>query len=121
MLDRLLAWLRRNRPITPVGFKPTADDPSDINWRRLPMATRRAMLRDLRAWIGEPFLEMWRREGLPPFFHFDQGMAIRNRLRDRMPDWLLPAVHYEDGFEARNWDDYYMGAVNELLRTKEDT
>lgn len=45
-------------------------------------------------------------------FHFGFGMGVRNVLRQVMLDDKLPLV---DG--GRNWDDYYLGALDEMCRS----
>ncbi len=53
------------------------------------------------------------------FWHFGQGMAIRNALRDAgFKDDMLPAVEYDVGGKMesmRNWDDYYVEAIEAAL------
>jgi hypothetical protein len=56
----------------------------------------------------------WKVFGFPRHFHFSEGMAVRNLLRDVLRDEQLPPVEYPVG-PMRNWDDYYMGALDELL------
>lgn len=43
------------------------------------------------------------------------GMQIRNRLREAMLDEELPPVTQHDGSTAKNWDDFYTGALDELM------
>lgn len=51
-----------------------------------------------------------------PWFHLREGMQIRNRLRDILKDDDLPGVQYPDTPELmHNWDDFYYGAIHELL------
>lgn len=52
---------------------------------------------------------------IPCPFHFGTGMAIRNVLREVIKDEELPVVYY-GAHEARNWDDYYHGVLNELVK-----
>ena len=44
-------------------------------------------------------------------FHHGVGMQVRNTLRRVLPDESLPPIKYSDGSLARNWDDYYLGAL----------
>jgi hypothetical protein len=43
-------------------------------------------------------------------------MAIRNIVRQVVPDHKLPPVEYPDGSMVQNWDDYYYGALNDFIR-----
>ena len=47
-----------------------------------------------------------------PRFHFAAGMAIRNILRQVMPDCDLPP---RESGEQSNWDDYYYGCLDETV------
>jgi hypothetical protein len=42
-------------------------------------------------------------------FHFGAGMAVRNILRQVLPDHKLP---------TGNWDDYYYGAIDAFARVR---
>ena len=46
-------------------------------------------------------------------------MQIRNRLRDQLLDMELPVVTVDHEGKSygpsQNWDDYYTGALDELL------
>jgi hypothetical protein len=49
-----------------------------------------------------------------PNWHHSGGMAVRNALRGGgLPDAVLPPfdAYYGDGTDVRNWDDYYVQAV----------
>lgn len=89
------------------------------NWKRIDPATRRLCADHLRMVIGDhpAVLERWRdqkRRGIAPGsddvrFHFSGGMAVRNVLRQVLLDHRLPGPEAE-----RNWDDFYMGAIDEI-------
>lgn len=71
--------------------------------------------------IPEEDLETYRRVGMagPEQTTFSEhmwwGMGIRNLLRDpeggNIPDGDLPDAPYENGQTHRNWDDYYVQAI----------
>jgi hypothetical protein len=75
-------------------------------------------LADWSALISEHGLGEW----LPLYFHFSDGMAVRNILRSnhagppelrRLPvilDEELPGMDY-DGHEQHNWDDTYVQCI----------
>lgn len=87
------------------------------NWDKIPAEKRKACLDHLRGWIPIAVLREWKRSGFGDAFHmFGGGMQIRNRLRDIIKDADLPPVQYDLG-PARNWDDYYTGALQELLES----
>ena len=87
------------------------------NWDKIPADKRKACLDHLRGWIPDDVLINWKQNGFAPGFHmFGGGMQVRNRLRDIMLDGELPPVQY-DGDSYSNWDDYYTGALQELLES----
>ncbi len=90
-------------------------DCSDANWQRLPPELRRRLLRSLRVFLRSLTVEQLREAVGSPFWHFDGGMQVRNHLRTHVPDGALPEVRQPDGHMARNWDDYYMGAIHAIL------
>lgn len=95
------------------------------NWNKLPEAQRKACLEHLEGWLPDEILKDWHANGFDPGFHmFGGGMQIRNRLRDVLTDDKLLPVEYKDGNGAitysRNWDDYYTGALQELMKRKFD-
>lgn len=56
---------------------------------------------------------------IPTPFHFSTGMAVRNVLREVIKDDELPPVtydHYDPPVQAQNWDDYYVGVLNEAIQ-----
>ena len=57
---------------------------------------------------------------IPAPFHFGTGMAIRNLLREVIKDEELPVVYY-GAMEARNWDDWYHGVLEELVTLSDDS
>jgi hypothetical protein len=117
------------------------------NWTRIPAADRKACLDHLRARIlkavdGPATLAHWRAQAASTLngkpvevgsdvdgFHFGAGMVIRNILRDVMTDDKLPGVEYPaSGGEkgnpahlARDWDDYYLGALHALATEPDPT
>ena len=95
------------------------------NWNKIPAEQRKRALDHLDGWIKRETLAELKEYRHDPEFHlFGGGMSIRNRLREVMPDQDLPGVRYPDlpfGQLIRNWDDYYQGALDELLeRLNED-
>ena len=70
-------------------------------------------------WIHhEPFTSTLDLDGqsMVVSFHHMQGMAIRNALRaGGVKDADLPPfdAYYGDGTDVRNWDDYYVQALEE--------
>lgn len=88
---------------------------SRANWNKLPEAQRKACLDHLDGWIKrEQFEELRTYRFNPEFHHLGGGMRVRNRLREVLTDEKLPAVKYGE-LDAHNWDDYYQGALDELL------
>lgn len=96
------------------------------NWCCLPLATRELALGHLRQTMQHQWphvLERWREQSNAnepigsddPMFHFGAGMAVRNILRQVVPDHKLPAVKQPMGGMASNWDDYYHGALEALV------
>lgn len=88
------------------------------NWTRIPEGLRRKCLDHLHEEVDPGTATKWRSldrigDG-DPFFHFGVGMAVRNVLREVMPDDDLPPVDY-DGVEYQNWDDFYVGALADFL------
>lgn len=99
----------------PVSFSSTKDKSlsewSCDNFKCLPPLIQRdcigllkdkippEIVKELKGKSGEEIFDI-------PFFHFSWGMGIRNLLREIFLDEELPEI---DG--ARNWDDYYMGAL----------
>jgi hypothetical protein len=88
------------------------------NWGKLPTEQREACLAHLDGWIPDDILLDWHTNGFSAGFHmFGGGMQIRNRLRDVMTDDKLLPVPYDHG-PSQNWDDYYTGALQELMERK---
>lgn len=90
------------------------------NWRRLPEDKRKACVDHLDGWIKPSDIQTMVHEDYDkdPMFHLRGGMAIRNRLRDIVRDEDLPLIkldHRGESYGSRNWDDYYTGALDELL------
>ena len=87
------------------------------NWDQVHPLVRKDCVDHIDGWIQKDVILKWKAEGYDHGgFHFwGGGMQIRNRLREMLTDEELPPVKYEDGNEYRNWDDYYTGAIDELL------
>jgi len=116
---------------------------SYANWLKVPKMVRQDCLGQLRADVPADIIAEWKAQhargepiGGDGFHFFGGGMSVRNILRKQITDGELPVVNYyrdangnsidpgaplpPNGFtviEARNWDDYYMGAIQELLET----
>lgn len=83
------------------------------NWQALPAELRGRCVQHLRSVVPAKVVETWRaqraREIAPGSeslrFHFEVGMQVRNALRDAAADDQLP---------TGNWDDYYVGAIDDL-------
>lgn len=95
------------------------------NWRRVPPHQRTLCIEHLRSFVPEHIQARWKRQlatgepiGGPGFHTLGGGMSVRNRLREILLDGDLPAVVQPDGADARNWDDFYMGAIQEMLETE---
>jgi hypothetical protein len=93
------------------------------NWNKLPEAQRNACLSHLEGWLPDDILKEWHTNGFDPGFHmFGGGMQIRNRLREVLTDDKLLPVEYKDSVGvityAQNWDDYYTGALQDLMKRK---
>lgn len=106
----------------------------ELAWAKLPLDIREAAVRRLRAIYKPAFFEEIAKlaEGnlgdwLPPFWHFDQGMSVRNYLRSDyglsrnerkqipppIPDASLPSLselYAGEGYDG-NWDDYYVAVL----------
>lgn len=89
------------------------------NWKLIPEAKRTQLAALIKKHTPADMLATWqrqRRDGLTLGsdnirFHFDVGMQIRNTLRSKMTDDVLPLVEYPDGQKYQNWDDFYYGAM----------
>lgn len=52
--------------------------------------------------------------------HLTEGMTVRNLLRQVLPDEELPPILYPWVNQLiTNWDDYYLGAMIELVKAHE--
>lgn len=90
------------------------------NWNKLPETIRENCLSHLKARIPIPVLHRWKKDGYENemMFHFHAGMQIGNILREQLTDDKLPEVvmdHEGKPYGSRNWDDYYIGALDDLL------
>ena len=93
------------------------DDWEREHWGKISPQKRDLLVNHLRHRVpGHVFAE-WQdqaRRGMrigctDPRFHLGVGMAVRNCLREVLPDDGLPAG------TTRNWDDFYMGALYALV------
>lgn len=88
------------------------------NWNQVHEIVRKDCVDHLDGWITKETILEWKATGYDgPGFHFwGGGMQIRNRLREVLLDEELPGVEYEGCPDLmKNWDDYYTGALDELL------
>lgn len=92
------------------------------NWNKVPAVKRQECIDHIRSKIRQSEMNVFINqhqagialgEGVE-MFHFSYGMQMRNALRDVLLDGELPLVKYEHG-QARNWDDYYIGCLEELV------
>jgi hypothetical protein len=81
------------------------------NWRSIPAAQREMCIEHLKAQIPDHVWRIWRSDGFPELFHMYHGMGVRNLLRDVLTDDKLPG--------DKNWDDYYMGCLHEIIERME--
>jgi hypothetical protein len=109
-------WIEPEKP------RDDLDRQSDLHWATVPESDRRSCLAHLRKEVPPEVIDRWaatyargNRVGSDDIrFHLGVGMAIRNALRDVLPDAKLPAAD-----AGLHWDDYYVGALNELVLTWE--
>ena len=91
------------------------------NWKRVPELIRKDCIDHLDGWIPKETIREWKTNGYdePGFHLLGGGMQIRNRLRDQLLDMELPVVTVDHEGKSygpsQNWDDYYTGALDELL------
>ena len=98
-------------------------DWSFTNFRKVPADKRREMYSLLADNVDQELFDLMLENHLEDRYvlhgiemaHFGAGMAIRNLLREVLPDDQLPPVVYEGGQEYRNWDDHYLGAIVDWL------
>jgi hypothetical protein len=81
---------------------------SDRNWKSIVPSVRALCKEHLKREIPQAAWQRWKTEGFDPMFHMYHGMAVRNLLRDVLLDKDLPG--------DKNWDDYYMGCLREILK-----
>ena len=102
------------------------DQHSEENWEQVDESRRKQAVQELQTWLTNvhpDVIERWKdqyRRGKQigcddPWFHFGQGSAIRNTLRNAVPDDKLPWVEYPGGKRYKNWDDFYTAALREAL------
>lgn len=100
------------------------DQFSYTNWMKIHSHQREVILAHIRGKVDVSMLNTWRDQharGMKigsdnVLFHMWPGMQIRNTCRDILQDDLLPSVKYEDGHEYQNWDDFYGGMLQELVK-----
>jgi hypothetical protein len=92
------------------------------NWNKLPELVRKDCVDHLDGWIHRDAIEVWKKNDYWDNGHFHLlggGMQIRNRLRDQLTDAELSVVTTDHEGKpygpSRNWDDYYTGALDELM------
>lgn len=111
---------------TPMG---DLDKFSIENWNRIPQEDRDRCVKLLRSLTPQDMLDHWKdqyergmRVGSDDlFFHSPgTGMQIRNALRSIILDDKLPEIQYQDGNSYQNWDDFYFGAIYEMLDSSID-
>lgn len=92
------------------------------NFRKLTFRQRESCFQVLKVNTPGDMLAKWRdqysrgmRIGSHDLgFHFGVGMQVRNKLRAVVRDEDLPPIQYPDGQLYRNWDDFYMGALQDF-------
>jgi hypothetical protein len=96
---------------------------STQNWETVSPIARKVCLDHLRSIVPAEVVAAWKDQydrgctiGSNDIgFHHGVGMVVRNTLRAVMSDEDLPPIKQRDGTAARNWDDFYMGALNALV------
>lgn len=89
----------------------------DARWAAVPEEMKRRVVAHLRDELGEEQLAAIREkhaanpEGWALPYHMFAGMGVRNLLREVVRDGELPPAPYPGGEEQRNWDDYYVQAL----------
>jgi hypothetical protein len=106
--------------------KKTLQEFAEKNWARVPDDKRKACVEHLREIMPQDMTDYVRHsftggDELHAWFHFSEGMGIRNALREVMKDDELPKVKYSGGgdYEYSNWDDFYMAALRQAVAPKE--
>lgn len=128
---RLFGWRPRASIAKPTQHqRPIADltQWSINNWLRLPFRLRRRCIDHLHTELlkaddGKLVLDQWcldKRVGRDigdgdPWFHHGSGMWVRNTLREVLRDDGLYPVEQQGGDFAQNWDDYYKGALDQMV------
>jgi hypothetical protein len=95
---------------------------SRANWNTLPQSERDICIKQIHTHVPYATLNTWKAQYQSGedigghLFHFGGGMSVRNLLREVMLDSELPGVLYKEHNEVmHNWDDYYIGALQEAL------
>jgi len=95
---------------------------NELAWSKLPTELRERAVNILLENFGDPFFievskliwENGLNNWIPEFWHFGQGMEVRNILRQPeiggpgIFDSELPPLPEYYGREISNWDDYYI-------------
>lgn len=91
----------------------------DVAWAKVSPELRERMVDHLRKLPNLQEVYEHRNDGS---FHFTTGMNLRNYLRETITDRELPSFdeYYGEGTNVRNWDDYYMHAL-EVAVNADDT
>jgi len=98
------------------------------NWNRLSEDIRSRCVDLLRSKTPSDMMGRWKDQHArririgsdDPWFHMGIGMQVRNAMRSILKDDELPFVKYDDGNEYQNWDDFYGGALQQLITEPED-
>src|SRR6266576_3946149 len=94
---------------------------AEDNWQRVEPEKRKLCVEHLRSLFSPEDFEFFKKAfeigEFGSWFHFAEGMAIRNALRDVIKDDELPGVKYSGGdtYEFKNWDDFYMAALRQAV------
>jgi hypothetical protein len=122
---------RLEKHFAPVASESNRDKVSwsIMNWKRIPARTREELVLHLQRELEKPAdgkqaLDAWIRQKLQgdvigsddPMFHFRLGRRVRDSLRKPLSDACLPPVVY-DGKIVHDWDDFYYGALDQMLDT----
>lgn len=93
------------------------------NWNRIPVNDRLRCTARLWKFIPADLINHWVEQKAAGevianddfWFHHNYGMKIRNELRAVLRDDQLPLIQYSDCKFYQNWDDFYRGALNDMI------